>query len=377
MDPKYYLDANASVPLHAAASEALMEAISHTGNPSSPHGMGRKVRQLLDGARMALASALGGREKDIVFTSGASEGNRWLVSSLAMLAAQRNGDLRVVSTKIEHPSLAKPLAAAAAREEFHLDFIPIDRQGHWDLNAVALAKADVLITTAAHNETGLLAPLAELEQRIGPQTIWCLDAAQSFAREKIPPARADFVVVSGHKVGAPAGCGAILLRNQAKTLPVPFLGGGQETGLRPGTEAWVLHHTFGAVCAQIDEIREENQLLRGFRDQVEHRLTHSWHGAEVLFGERPRLPNTSAITLPGVNGEALRMAIDVSGVCVGFGAACSALAPEPSPALLSLGLTPQEARATLRISLPPGIQADPLDQALTHLQKVGERLLQK
>ena len=273
--------------------------------------------------------------------------------------------------------MANPLAEAVSSGAVELSLIPICRQGQWNLCAVDFAKADVLITTAAHNETGLLAPLEALEKALPEDAIWVLDAAQSFARQAIPPRRADLVVVSGHKVGAPSGCGALLIRNRARALPPPLSGGGQEAGLRPGTEAWVLHAAFGAVCGVINDIREENQKLGVLRDELERDLLAAWPAAQALFVDCPRLPNTSALVLPGVNGEALRMAIDASGVCVGFGAACSALAPEPSAALLSLGLSPQEARATVRVSLPIGATLEGLQAPVSDLKKVGQRLLQK
>jgi cysteine desulfurase len=220
-------------------------------------------------------------------------------------------------------------------------------------------------------------PVDVIAERLSDSTLWSVDASQSFARLGKPPQRADFIVVSGHKAGAPSGCGAILMRSRALELPTPWLGGGQENGLRPGTEAWLLQLAFGAVCEEIEVIRKANQALSLWRDEVEHVLLAAWPQAQILFQNCDRLPNTSAIVLNGVNGEALRMAVDVSGVCVGFGAACSALAPEPSPALLALGLSPQQARSTLRISLPTDLSQENLHLGVDRLVAVGKRLLQR
>jgi cysteine desulfurase len=372
-----YLDANATTPLRDSAKCALSEAMLMGGNPSSPHGAGRVIRQHLDNARKSVAKALDGNEKDIIFTSGATEGNRWLIESLTLVARKKGRPLKIATTPLEHPSVAKPLQNGIELGDFVVTEIPVNLEGNWDLDAVHWSDMDVVQTTLAHNETGLLPPVAAIEERLSAETLWAVDASQSFARIGPPPQRADVVVVSGHKAGAPSGCGAVLIRSAGKGLPAPWLGGGQENGLRPGTEAWLLHLSFGAVCQEMDQIRIENQLLTGLREQVETVLTQAWPTADVLFAGQPRLPNTSAVVLNGVNGEALRMAVDVSGVCVGFGAACSALAPEPSPALIALGLSSQQARATLRISLPTQLDPEMLKLALQQLSAVGKRLLQR
>ncbi len=372
-----YFDANASVPVRDTAKDAIKNALSLDGNPSSPHGRGRKIRQLLDNARKSVASALGGLEKQVVFTSGATEGNRWLTQALHLLALKNGRPLNIATSSLEHPSMAKPLLNQSAQDLFRLYEIPVSLDGEWDLDAIPWAQMDVVQTTLAHNETGLLLPADAIAERLSESTLWAVDASQSFARIEKPPQRTDFIVVSGHKAGAPSGCGAILMRGRAQALPTPWLGGGQENGLRPGTEAWLLQLAFGAVCEEITEIRKANQALVSWRDNVEKILLNEWPGAQVLFQKCDRLPNTSAIVLNGVNGEALRMAVDVSGVCVGFGAACSALAPEPSPALLALGLTPQQARSTLRISLPTDLSEENLHLGLKRLVAVGKRLLQR
>ena len=377
MKSMIYLDANATTPLRDSAKRALNLGMSLGGNPSSPHGVGRSIRQHLDIARRSVSEALEGNEKDLIFTSGATEGNRWLVESLILLARKKGRPLKIATTPLEHPSVAKPLQNGVASGDFVVTEIPVNLEGIWDLDAVAWADMDVVQTTLAHNETGLIPPLKAIEGRLSGQTLWAVDASQSFARMGPPPQRADVVVVSGHKAGAPSGCGALLVRSLGKRLPAPWMGGGQENGLRPGTEAWLLHLSFGAVCAEMDSIRLENQSLASHRVEVESFLSEAWPTATLLFADQPRLPNTSAVVLNGVNGEALRMAVDVSGVCVGFGAACSALAPEPSPALIALGLSSQQARSTLRISLPTNIEPDSLKIALEKLSGVGKRLVQR
>jgi cysteine desulfurase len=368
-----YLDANASVPPRATAREALLSQLH--ANPSSPHGDGRQTRRLLDDARHHVATALGASHQQLYFTSGATESNRWLVDAITAHAQTRQRPLRVVTSPLEHASVRKPLLAAAEAGEIDLRFLPLQQQGI-DVSTAELADADVVYLTAAHNETGVLTLLDALAAALPATTMLIVDAAQSLARLPALPARVDAAAVSAHKVGGFAGSGALLLRGLARALRPPWVGGGQEAGVRPGTEAWLLHGAFGAVCAEIDEIRAEHAVLGGLRDRLERSVVHAIGGI-VVGGAQPRLANTTAITIPDVDGEALRMAIDGAGIAVGFGAACSAMAPEPSSSLLALGLDADAARCTVRFSLPPTCTVAIIDSALQILVPVLLQLQQR
>lgn len=345
-----YLDANASMPPIAAARAAAIAALDVVGNPSSPHALGRAARRVLDLARDAVAIALGGRAREVVFCSGASEANRWLVD------AARAAGCRVWWSKLEHPSLARPAA-----------LLPDV------LLAAQPEEADLVCCTAAHNETGIIPDLAALLERVGKDAVVCVDAAQACGRLPPLPARVDAIVASAHKMGGIAGAGALLLRGRARALPAPWAGGGQEGGLRPGTEAVCAIAAMGAAAADVERTRAAHAPLAALRDRLERALVSAW-GARALGGDGPRLANTSALVVPDVDGAALRIAIDSAGVCVGFGAACSALAPEPSPALRSLGLSVAEAQATVRLSLAPGCSAAEMDEALRRLAPIAAAL---
>lgn len=369
-----YLDANASAPPVPEALEALRAAALVGANPSSPHALGRAARRILDDARRHVAMALGGRDKELTFTSGASEANRWLVDAV-VTAAEREGRVPlVVTSPFEHPSLAKPLLAAAEKQRLVLRTLAVTKEGALVLeDDDSLHAADAVFVTAAHNETGVLPCLDDVLARVKPGALVAVDAAQATARLPTLPSRVDAVVVSAHKMGGLPGVGGLLLRGQARTLPTPWSGGGQEGGRRPGTEALPLVAAFGAAAAVVERTREESRLTAPLRDRLEHALLEAWPGAAVVGREVPRLPNTSAITVPHVDGEALRMAIDLAGVCVGFGSACSALAPEPSPSLLALGLTRDQARATVRLSLSPGSDDGLVDEAVLRLTRALPR----
>lgn len=367
-----YLDANASCPPLDCATEAIKRALGNVGNPSSPHAMGRRARIILDHARESVASALGGQEKEIFFTSGATEGNRWLIDACGS-SADGGRRLNVVSSLLEHPSVLKPLLVARDRGLISLSFLPLLESKI--VPGEVLHNADVVFITAAHNETGLITDFSSLLAQIPEHTIVLSDATQSATRSEILPERIDGMIVSAHKMGAYPGIGAVLLRNRARDLLPPWSGGGQESGLRPGTEALHLIAAFGAVARLVPELRKKYHEIEPWRDEIEATFANACKQITIIGKKSPRLPNTSALIINGVDGDALRILIDAAKVCVGFGSACSALAPEPSPALIALGLTPEQAKCTIRLSLHPYISRDDLKDASSRLLAVFANLL--
>lgn len=378
MDSHYInLDANASVPVLPAAQQALWRVLQQQGNPSSPHGLGRRLRQVLDSTRMAVAAALGGADQDVFFTSGASEGNRWLVDAVAANSLAAAKPFTVVTTPLEHASVSKPLQHAAAQQAFALHtFCTLQQNGHFTIVRQQLQRADVVFATAAHNETGLCMPWQQLLPHCSPHAIVIADAAQAVARLGVLPQRVDAIVMSAHKMGAVAGCGAVLLRGNARRLAPPWQGGAQEGGLRPGTEATALIAALGEAAANITRMRQQCAQLASLRDRLQQRLLHAWPHAQAVAADAARLCNTTAITLKHVDAEGLRIAMDQTGVCIGFGSACSSLAPESSPALLAMGLSPNRARATMRFSLSHETTQQQIDEALQRIVPVGLQLLQ-
>ena len=345
-----YLDANASCPPIFEAKKALIESLENYGNPSSPHIIGRKQRSKLDDARLLVSNALGGQEKDLIFTSGASEANRFLVESLLIIAKKKKKIPNIVITPFEHQSINKPLKNAAKLKLIKLIILKLNKE-RLLLDYRILNKADVVFATQAHNETGIIVNWINIINLCKDTTILISDSSQGFSRLKKLPTRIDAIVVSGHKMGAFPGIGALLLRNNAKKLTPRWLGGGQENGLRPGTEAFGLINAFAAAAKTINLQRKKYQKILYLRNEIEEKLLKIWINAKIIGKHENRLPNTSAIFIPNIDGEALRIAIDSKKICVGFGSACSSLTPEPSLSLLAMGLTLAESRATIRISL--------------------------
>lgn len=361
------LDANASVPPISEAKGVLLSVLEMQGNASSPHFLGRKLRNQMDVAREHVAYALGGEDKEVFFCSGASEGNRWLVDAVSQTGEARKQPFSVLVSPFEHPSLMKCLVSKAESGKIVLEKMRIV-DGKLEIDPLRLKNAEILFVTAAHNETGYLPNLDEIAKSLPEETIFISDASQAVGRLEKLPERVDAIVASSHKMGGVVGAGAVLIRGRARKLNAPWSGGGQEAGLRPGSESVPLIAAMGEAARLVENTRKQAFELESLRDEVEAYLLNEWPFAFVVAGKSKRLPQTLAICLDGLDGEALRIVIDQARVCVGFGSACSALAPEPSQALLDFGFSAKQARATIRISLSAAESIESVWEGVTRLK---------
>lgn len=299
-----YLDANATEPLRPEARAAVLAALDLTGNPASVHAAGRAARRVLEDARAVLAARFDARAEDVVFTSGGTEAN---MLAIAGLSAAR----RVVIGATEHDAVR----AAAPNAEL----LPVDADGVADLDALArmLAGPPALVCLMlANNETGTLQPVAEaatLCRRHG--ALLHVDAVQAAARIDMSLAAlgADSMALSSHKLGGPKGAGALLLAPGREVAPV-ILGGGQERGRRGGTPALPCIAGFAAAAGL------PHSDLRLMRDAAE---AHAVRCGAVVLGGSNRLPNTACLALPGVRADTQVITLDLAGVAVSAGAACS------------------------------------------------------
>ena len=339
-----YLDYNATAPLRPAAREAMVEAISLVGNPSSVHGPGRTARRLIEEARAEVCSLVGAAPAELVFTSGGTEANA---------AALHGTGARLVVSAIEHPSVLENAPAAA--------IVPVDAEGLIDIPALeeilsAEAKYDaqiLLSLMAANNETGVIQPVAaaaECARRHGA----CLhvDAIQLAGKGDLTAVWecADLMSLSGHKVGGPAGVGALLVKPGIELTPL-VRGGGQERGRRAGTENLSGIAGFGAAAREALVGLGEAGRIERLRSSLEARI-RAINPAVVVYGaDAPRLPNTSCIGLAGVPAETQVMALDLAGVAVSAGSACSSGKVTPSHVLAAMGLDETAARSAIRVSL--------------------------
>jgi len=361
-----YLDHNAITPMRPEAKAAVVAALDVFGNPSSVHAAGRAARDVLDGAREAVARALGARPAELVFTSGATEASALAIRGV--LGAAPAGRRRLVASAVEHPCVLT-LARALARTGTPLTVVPVDRRGVVDEGAFRAALGpDVALACAmrANNETGVLLDvprLAALAHEAG--ALLFSDAVQ--AAGKIPldvgTLGADLVAITGQKLGGPRGAGALWVRSGTPLAPVA--GGEQERGRRAGTENLPgIAGLAAALPAAVAALPAEPERVAGLRDRLEAGLLAAVPRARVNGAGAPRLPGTVSITFLGCDAEALLMALDLEGLCASAGSACHSGSTNPSGVLLALGLPEAEARSTLRLSLGWTSTTEDVDEAL-------------
>lgn len=338
-----YLDSAASVPLHPrVAALAARLAQLPPGNAASSHSGGRGARMLLEDARERVARRLGALVEEIVWTSGATEANN--LALLGWMRAQPRGSHLLVGST-EHPSVREP-ALALSEEGYELEWIPVDRSGVIDLEWLSahLRPSTRLVSVqAVNNEVGTCQPLDGLRALKGAAWKLHVDAAQC-AWVGLPALDGiDFLSLSGHKWGAPVGCGCLFLRQGLRLRPL-LLGGGQEDGRRAGTSNSVA----AALLAEALELPLSD--LRPLRDRLEAGVS-AIEGAQLLAASACRSPHISAWTFAGVAAEPLLVRLDLADIAASSGSACASHSLEPSATLLAMGCPPEQARGLLRFSL--------------------------
>ncbi|MGK7865904.1 cysteine desulfurase family protein [Falsiroseomonas sp. E2-1-a20] len=347
-----YLDANASEPLRPAARAAVLAALDLAGNPSSVHAAGRAARRLLDRARDQVVARFGPAE--VVFTAGGTEANALAIRGLA-------AGRRVLVGATEHPAVLAAAPGAA--------LLPVRPDGTLDLDALeaALRGAPALVCLmAANNETGVIHPVAAaaaLCRRHG--ALLHVDAVQAAGRIPVTLEAfgADSLAISGHKLGGPKGAGTLLLRPGLGLAPL-IAGGGQERGRRGGTEPLPAIAGLGAAAEAADPA--EAARLAALRDAIEA----GCHGAEVSGAGAPRLPNTTSLILPGHAAETQVIALDLAGMQVSAGAACSSGKVGRSHVLAAMGL----AEGAIRVSLPWDAPPDAAERFVQAWSAMRDRL---
>ena len=332
-----YLDANATEPLRPEARTAMLAALEVIGNPSSVHTAGRAARRILENARESLAARFGALASNLVFTSGGTEADALAIHALGT-------GRRVIIGATEHDAVR-----AAAPEALVL---PVDGNGVADLATLQAQLADgspaLVCLMLANNETGTLQPIAEAAALCMRHRAWLhVDAVQGAGRldVRLGALGAHSVAVSSHKLGGPAGAGALLLAPEVAAIVPLIAGGGQERGRRGGTPPLpaIAGFAAGAMAAK------DASHLASLRDAVE--ATAAGAGAIVCGGGAARLPNTTCLALPGVRADAQVIALDLDGVAVSAGAACSSGKVTASHVLAAMGLGPLAGQA-IRVSLP-------------------------
>ena len=353
---RLYLDYNATAPLRPEARAATLEALDVLGNPSSIHAEGRRARATVEEARRAVAALAGVEPRGVVFVSGGTEAAN-LALTPAIQAPERQGPLtRLIVSAGEHPCVLRghrfaPEATAIA---------PLTPDGRLDLDALAelLTRgegAPMLALQGANNETGVLQPVAEAAGLVhAAGGIVVCDGVQLPGRIDLAAAAssADFLLLSAHKLGGPKGAGALIATRRDLSIESPLLrGGGQERGGRAGTENVAAIAGFGAAARlAAGEVEREAPRLAALRDRLQARVLESAPETVVFGAAAPRLPNTLAFAAPGAAAATLLIALDLVGVAVSSGSACSSGKVTPSHVLAAMGVELGLAAGAIRVS---------------------------
>lgn len=370
-----YLDHNATTPVRPEAASAMAECLEGPpGNPSSLHRFGRDAARARELARARVARAAGCEAEEVVFTSGGTEAD-----NLALRGALSEGRRHLVTVATEHEAVLQTVEALEAGG-MEATVLPVREDGRADPDdvAAALRRDTALVSVmAANNETGVLQPIDAIGRLCRDRgVLFHTDAVQLFG--KLPFAlrslAVDLVSISSHKIGGPKGVGALCVKRGVALRPL-VTGGSQERRLRPGTENLPGIVGFGKAAELADlELAREAPRLAALRDRLEQGVLRVAPGARVNGAPSPRLPNTSNVSFPGLDGETLLMALDLEGVAVSTGAACNAGAAEPSHVLLAMGRSREEAGGSLRFSLGRTTQEAEIDETLDVLARVIARL---
>ncbi len=374
---KIYFDFNATTPVADDILQNISQAVAIWGNPSSIHWAGQSAKTLLRESRYSIAQALGVGPLELVFTSGGTESNNTILRSFFRRV---NGSDRheFITSSLEHPSVLKTMMWMRENGAV-VHVVPVDRQGlfDWDFFHSVLSEKTALVSIMlANNETGVLLPVAEIVQKahaVGAQVH--TDAVQAFG--KIPlnlkQLGVDYASLSAHKFYSLKGTGVLYSRRGSEFEPL-LSGGAQERHRRGGTENTLGIWALGKMAQKNLLINTQAERLQALRDHLEKRILNEISDVLVTHQTAQRLPNTSSLILKNVDGETLLMSLDLKGYAVSTGAACSSGNPEPSPVLLAIGLSRQEAQNSLRLSLGWSTSAEQVDQFVDVLKETVIRL---
>ncbi|HKY19983.1 MAG TPA: cysteine desulfurase family protein [Vicinamibacterales bacterium] len=376
---RIYLDHNATTPVDPAAAAAMTDALGTLfGNASSLHYYGQQAKAAIDGARSAVAALIGAEPSEVIFTSGGTESDNFAIRGAAE-ALEATGRTHVITVGIEHEAVINSYKALA-RRGWKTTMLALDASGIVSPNNLREAMTDdtaLVSIMHANNEIGTIQPIAELAQIAHARgALFHTDAVQSAG--KIPVSvRAlgvDLLSISGHKFYGPKGVGALWVKRGVRLSP--FLAGGkQERNRRAGTENVPGVIGMGVAAAHaLQNMESEAVRLAALRNRLETGILSSVPNTEVNGTREPRVPNTSNISFDRVEAESLLIALDLEGVAVSTGSACSSGTLEPSHVLKAMGLSSHRAQNSIRFSLGAANTEDEIDRVVTMLPKIVTKL---
>jgi cysteine desulfurase len=376
-----YLDHAATTPVRPEVLEAMLPYLTDQsfGNPSSGHRFGRAARAGIEQARRQIAESLGAEPNQVVFTSGGTEADNLGIVGAALAARDRGARMCAVVSAIEHKAVL-----AAAHAVCHLGghevLLPVDNGGQVELDALDAALADrpaIVSVMWVNNETGVIQSVRDIAARCREAgTFFHTDAVQAVGKVSVSASELSctLLTISGHKIGAPKGIGALIVRDR-KAVEAIIHGGGQQFGIRPGTENVAGAVALGrAVQLAVSEQSSLTERLSALRNDLAARLKAAVPGLVINAEESPRAPHLLSVAVPGADSEALLMHLDLAGIAVSSGSACSTGAVEPSHVLVAMGVPRDLAVGTIRFSLGRETTPDDIDRSLEVLPTVVEKV---
>jgi cysteine desulfurase len=375
--PGIYFDHNATSPLCPEARDAMLQALSVCpGNASSPHAAGRAARNIVESAREHVARLIGAQPEEIVLTSGGTESNNLAIYGAAATGAEGRG--HIVTSAIEHPSVLGPVQGLG-RQGVGVTIVRPTAGGVVRAEEVLHAAREgtsLVSLMLANNEVGTLQPVPEIGPPLSERGVLThTDASQAVGKVPVDVRRlqVDMLSLAGHKFGAPQGAGALYVRRGLVLRP-HLRGGRQELNRRPGTENVAAIAGLGAAAAAMPgRLREASEHLADLRNLLEREVLSRVRGSKVNGGAVARVPNTSSLSFEGVLAETLVFALDLEGIAVSAGAACSAGTIRRSHVLLAMGLG-DEADTSIRVSLGPLSKREEIATFVATLGRIVERV---
>jgi cysteine desulfurase len=356
MAERSYFDWNATALVRPEARDALAAALALTGNPSSVHAEGRAARQLVEHAREDVARLVGARPANVIFTSSGTEANALSLTSAIETAEEKEPRGKLLISAVEHPSVR----AGGRFERGAIADIPVDADGRVDLAQLRAALSQtvrpLVSIMLANNETGVIQPIADVAAIAhAAGGLLHVDAVQAAGRIAVDICAlgADVLTLSAHKIGGVKGVGALIRAREDINFPEPLIrGGGQERGLRAGTENVAGVAAFGAAAKVLLRARaDEAAHMLALRNALEAGIRETAPQAVIFGAAAERLPNTTLFAVPGMKAETAIIAFDLEGIAVSSGAACSSGKVEPSHVLAAMGVSPSLLRGAVRVSL--------------------------
>jgi len=380
---RVYLDNSATTPVDARVLEAMLPFLKEDfGNASSIHYFGQRARAAVDKARHQVASLINSRPNEIVFTSGGTESNNLAIRGVVEATGLRTG--HIITSSIEHPAVSN-VCDELEKRGFRVSRIDVPSNGIVLIEDIEREMSDDTLLVSimtANNEIGTLQPVVEIGKmvkrlRASGRKIWFhSDAVQAVGKMPIDvnTMGCDLLSLSAHKIYAPKGIGALFVRRGTR-LHAQNIGGRQERSVRGGTESVPLIVGLGTACELAQKgISENGQRLRSLRDRLEKSITASIEGVHFNGDRENRLPNISNVSFGGIEGEGLLINLDMHGIAVSTGSACSSGSLEPSPVIRAIGRNDELARGAMRFSFGRENSQEDVDYLLSHLPNAVETL---